>query len=130
MLVVEYGVEFGWVGHGCEVGLYCVAMPGKIIRPALSSEVGIVFRTLWIEYSAHWNRVGCVMPGTVQPASALFMDPVASSTNITFNGTAVPPALAALDVEVSVIEGNSYFTERWRLVDIFRVTWAQFARRK
>ena len=37
-------------GQGCEVGLYCVAMPGKIIRPALSSEVGIFFSTLWIEY--------------------------------------------------------------------------------
>ena len=39
------------------------------------------------------------MPGTVQPVSALLIDPVASSTNITFKGTAVPPALAALDVE-------------------------------
>src|SRR5580704_380205 len=47
------------------------------------------------------------MPGTVpQPASPSFMDCVASSTNITFSGTAVPPALLALDVDVSVIEGN------------------------
>jgi hypothetical protein len=55
------------------------------------------------------------------------MDPVASSTNITFNGTAVPPALAALDVEVSVIEGNP--TALRKLVDTVavRVTWATFA---
>src|SRR6266851_4460915 len=67
------------------------------------------------------------MPGTVQPASALFIDPVASSTNITFNGTAVPPALLALDVEVSVIEGNP--TALRKLVDTVavRVTVATFA---
>ncbi len=35
------------------------------------------------------------MPGTVQPLSASFIDPVASSTNITFNGIDVPPALLA-----------------------------------
>src|SRR5215510_10272859 len=43
------------------------------------------------------------MPGTVpQLASVSPMEPVASSTNITFSGFTVEPALAAVAVEVSV----------------------------
>ena len=118
----------GWVAHGCDVGLYCVSRPGKIIRPALSSEVGIFLRTLWIEYIAHWNRVGLAMPGTpVQPLSVSFMDPVASSTNITFKGIAEPPALAALAVEVSVIEDIPKALMKCVDTVAVCVTWATFA---
>src|SRR5690349_147918 len=103
MLVVKYGTEFGCVPHGWAVGLYCEPIPGKIISPTLAAAVGITFRTLWMEYSAHCQRDGELMPGTVpQPLSESPMEPVASSTNITFSGWAVPPAFAALAVEVMV----------------------------
>ena len=47
---------------------------------------------------------GMATPGTVQPVSVLLIEPVASSTNITLNGLAVPPALAALAVALTVID--------------------------
>ena len=82
-------------------------MPGKIIKPTLSSDVGITFSTLWIEYIAHWNRVGLLMPGTpVQLLSVSPIEPVASSTNITFSDWALPPALAADTVELRVKESR------------------------
>src|SRR5258705_329193 len=99
-----------------------------MIRPLLPSEVAIVLSTLWIKYSAHWNLLGWPFRlEIVQPESVSPRDPVASSTNITSNGTAVPPALLALDVEVSVIEGNP--TALRKLVDTVavRVTLATFA---
>src|SRR5471030_770517 len=41
------------------------------------------------------------MPEIVQPVSALLIDPVESSTNITFSGVPCPPALAADELEAS-----------------------------
>ncbi len=46
------------------------------------------------------------MPGTVQLLSASPIEPVASSTNITFSGWALPPALVAVAVELSVKEST------------------------
>ena len=89
-----------------------MARPGKIISPTLPAEVGIACRTLCTEYSAHCQRVGLVLPGIVQPVSLSPIDPVASSTNITFSGWAVPPALAALAVEVSVKEERPNVSRR------------------
>ena len=102
-------------------------MPGKIIRPALSIEVGIFFSTLWIEYIAHWNLVGWAMPGTpVQPPSVSFIDCVASSTNITFKGIAEPPALAADAVDVSVMVGKPNALRKCVVTDAVCVTVATF----
>ena len=64
------------------------------------------------------------MPGTVQPLSALFIDPVASSTNITFRGIEVPPALLADAVDVSVIEGIPKAFMKWVDTVAVCVTWA------
>src|SRR5262245_30494722 len=100
MLVVYHFTVLGCVEHGCDVGLNWLPMPGKIIKPTLSSDLRITFSTLWIEYSAHWNRVGLLMPGTpVQLLSVSLIEPVASSTNIKFSDWALPPALAADAVE-------------------------------
>src|SRR5471030_1654688 len=46
------------------------------------------------------------MPEIVQPVSAVFIDPVESSTNITFIGVPWPPALAAAEVEASANDGK------------------------
>ena len=93
----------------------------------MSIEVGIFLSTLWIEYIAHWNLVGWAMPGTpVQPLSVSFMDPVASSTNITFKGIAEPPALAADAVDVRVIVGKPNALRKCVVTDAVCVTVATF----
>src|SRR5580704_13128869 len=53
------------------------------------------------------------MPGTVQPVSAVFIDAVESSTNITFIGVPWPPALAAAEVEASVKEAKPKAFRKW-----------------
>jgi hypothetical protein len=54
------------------------------------------------------------------------MDAVASSTNITFNGIAEPPALAADAVDVSVIEGKPTALRKWVATVAVCVTVATF----
>src|SRR5471030_1840830 len=53
------------------------------------------------------------MPEIVQPVSAVPIDPVESSTNITFIGVPWPPALAAAEVEARENDGKPKAFRKW-----------------
>src|SRR4029077_5670270 len=61
-----------------------------------------------------------------QPVSVSFMDPVASSTNITFKGIAEPPALAADAVDARLIVGKPNALRKCVVTDAVCVTVATF----